>query len=209
MNILISYNWMKEYLETDLSPEEFAKRTTASGNSVEAIDRVAERFVHMVVGDVLEVKAHPNADKLRVAVVDIGTKQIEIVCGGENLSEGQKVVVALPGARVRWHGEGDLIELQETKIRGVESYGMICASAEVGFEKLPAGEKDIWDISLITNAQAGTSIAEALDLDDVIFDIEVTSNRPDCKSVIGQAREGAAVTQDRFSWKASKSKAVE
>src|SRR3989338_9352496 len=120
MNILISYNWMKEYLETDLSPEEFAKRTTASGNSVEAIDRVAERFVHMVVGDVLEVKAHPNADKLRVAVVDIGTKHVEIVCGGENLSEGQKVVVALPGARVRWHGEGDLIELQETKIRGIE-----------------------------------------------------------------------------------------
>ncbi|MBI2473306.1 phenylalanine--tRNA ligase subunit beta [Candidatus Uhrbacteria bacterium] len=209
MNILISYNWMKEYLETDLSPEEFAKRTTASGNSVEVIDRVAERFAQMVVGDVLEVKTHPNADKLRVAVVDIGAKQVEIVCGGENLSEGQKVVVALPGARVRWHGEGDLIELQETKIRGVESYGMICASAEVGFEKLPAGEKDIWDISVITNAQAGTPIAEALDLDDVIFDIEVTSNRPDCKSVIGQAREGAAVTQDRFTWKATKLKRVE
>ncbi len=209
MNILISYNWMKEYLETDLSPEEFAKRTTASGNSVEVIDRVAERFAQMVVGDVLEVKTHPNADKLRVAVVDIGAKQVEIVCGGENLSEGQKVVVALPGARVRWHGEGDLIELQETKIRGVESYGMICASAEVGFEKLPAGEKDIWDISVITNAQAGTPIVEALDLDDVIFDIEVTSNRPDCKSVIGQAREGAAVTQDRFTWKATKLKTAE
>ncbi|HAU66619.1 TPA: phenylalanine--tRNA ligase subunit beta [Candidatus Uhrbacteria bacterium] len=208
MNILISYNWMKEYLDTDLSPEEFAKQTTASGNSVEAIDRVAERFAQMVVGVVLEVKAHPNADKLRVAVVDIGTKHVEIVCGGENLSEGQKVVVALPGARVRWHGEGDLIELQETKIRGVESYGMICAASEVGFDKLPAGEKDIWDISLITNAQPGIPIAQALDLDDVIFDIEVTSNRPDCKSVIGQAREGAAVTQDPFTWKTSKRKDI-
>jgi phenylalanyl-tRNA synthetase beta chain len=203
MNILTSYNWIKEYLDTKLSPEAFAELTTASGNSVEVTDRVAERFEHMVVGDVLELGDHPDADKLKVAKVDIGKKRVDIVCGGANLVEGQKVVVGLPGAKVRWHGEGDFVELKETKIRGVSSYGMICAVEEIGFDKLANSEcpTDIWDISTLTDAKAGTPIAEALGLDDVIFDIEVTSNRPDCKSIIGQAREGAAVTKDRFAWK--------
>ena len=210
MNILTSYNWMKEYLATDLSVEEFAKLTTASGNSVEVIDRVATRFENMVVGEVLEVHEHPNADKLRIATVDIGKKKVKIVCGGANLAPGQKVVVALPGAMVKWHGEGELIELKETKIRGVESCGMICAQEEIGFEKLfdPNNPTNIWDITSHTNAKAGTSVAKALELDDTIFDIEVTSNRPDCKSIIGQAREGAAVTKDQFVWKPGEPKGI-
>lgn len=210
MNILASYNWIKEYLKTDLSAEEFAKLTTDSGNSVEVIEYVKERFNHMVVGDVLEVNDHPNADKLRVAVVDIGKKKIEIVCGGVNLEADQKVVVGLPGAMVRWHGEGELVELKETKIRGVESYGMICAAEEVGFEKLARTDRpaDIWDITELTESKAGTPIAEALELDEVLFDIEVTSNRPDCKSILGQAREGAAVTKDEFVWNSLSPKGI-
>lgn len=197
MNILASYNWMKEYLDTDLSPEEFAKRTTAAGNSVERADHLAARFDKMVVGLVKKVDVHPNADRLKIATTDIGKETVEIVCGGENLAEDQRVVVGLPGAMVRWHGEGDLIEIAKTKIRGVESYGMICAVEEIGFDKLSSGEKDIWDLTNVTDAKPGTSLAKALDLDDVIFDIEVTSNRPDCMSIIGQAREGAAVTGSR------------
>ncbi len=193
MNILASYNWIKEFLDTDLSAEEFAKRTTAAGNSVERMEHLAQKFDKMVVGFVKEVKAHPNADKLRVAITDIGKETVEIVCGGLNLAAGMRVVVGLPGARVRWHGQGDLVELAKTKIRGVESYGMICAVDEIGFEALADGEQNIWDISELTDAKPGTPIAQALQLDDVIFDIEVTSNRPDCKSIIGQAREGAAV----------------
>lgn len=202
MNILASYNWIKDYLDTTLTPEKFAELTTASGNSVEVTDYVAKRFEKMVVGDVLELAAHPDADKLRVAKVDIGTQKVNIVCGGTNLQEGQKVVVGLPGAMVKWHGEGDLVELKETKIRGVESYGMICAVEEIGFEKLKQNDTDIWDITALTDASAGTSLAEALELDDVVYDIEVTTNRPDCKSIIGQAREGAAVTGAAFTWKA-------
>ncbi|MBI4714208.1 phenylalanine--tRNA ligase subunit beta [Candidatus Uhrbacteria bacterium] len=194
MNILISYNWIKEYLDTDFSPEKFAKETTAVGNSVERIDRLSERFEKMVVGFVKKVKPHPNADKLKIAETDIGKETVEIICGGVNLSEGQRVVVGLPGAKVKWHGEGDLVELAKTKIRGVESFGMICAVEEIGFEKLPHGYHEIWDITELTSAKPGTSIAKALELDDTIFDIEVTSNRVDCMSIIGQAREGAVVT---------------
>lgn len=194
MNILASYNWIKEYLDTDLSPEEFAERTTAIGNSVERIDRLSRRFDKMVVGFVKHVKSHPNADKLKIAETDIGKEIVEIVCGGVNLKEEQRVVVGLPGAHVKWHGEGELVELAKTKIRGVESFGMICAVEEIGFDKLPHGEREIWDITDLTDEKPGTPIVKALDLDDVIFDIEVTTNRVDCMSVVGQAREGAAIT---------------
>lgn len=201
MNILISYNWLKEYLKTDLSPEEFARRTTNAGNGVESMEFLAARYDKMVIGEVVSVCAHKDADKLRVATVDIGAQQVSIVCGGENLAQGQRVVVALPGAKVRWHGEGDLVELAVTKIRGVESHGMICAANELGFEKLPQGPRDIWDVAPLTKVKAGTSFVEAFDLDDVLFDIEVTTNRPDAKSVIGQAREGAVVSGGTFLWK--------
>ncbi|MCX6715245.1 MAG: phenylalanine--tRNA ligase subunit beta [Candidatus Uhrbacteria bacterium] len=192
MNILISYNWLKEYLDTDLTPEEFAQKTTNSGNSVERMHDYSKSLEHVVVGEIKVVKPHPNADKLRVTEVDIGGTVVEIVCGGSNLIEGHKVVVALPGARVRWHGEGDLVEITESTLRGVKSFGMICGVDEVGFETIPHAEKEIWDLTELTDAPAGTPLAKALDLDDVVMDIEVTSNRPDCMSVIGQAREGAA-----------------
>jgi len=203
MNVLISYKWLREYLDTKLSPEEFARLTTDAGNSVEYLRDVAREFDKMIVGKVIEIKNHPNADKLKIAKTKIGSKKtVEIVCGGENLAEGQKVIVALPGAKVRWHGEGELIELEEVEIRGVKSFGMICAANEIGFGKLPQGKKDIWDVSDITDATPGTLAAEALGVDDVIFDIEVTTNRPDCRSIIGQAREGYAITGANFDWQA-------
>ncbi len=206
MNILISYNSIKEHLDTKMSPEDFAQVTTNAGNSVERIEHVGKKFEKMVVGVVDGLKAHPDADKLKVAKVDIGNKHVDVVCGGVNLKEGMKVVVGLPGAKVKWHGEGDLVELKETKIRGVKSHGMICAASEIGFEGMDTGEKDIWDISKIVDSKAGTDLVKALDMDDVVFDIEVTSNRPDCKSVIGQARDAGAATKDKFVWKAAELK---
>ncbi len=204
MNILASYNWIKEYLDTDLSPEKFAELTTAAGNSVETSDYLAKKFDRMVVGLVKEIKSHPDADLLKVVSTDVGSSVAQIVCGGVNLEEGMLVAVALSGAKVKWHGEGDLVELKDTKIRGVKSEGMICAAEEIGFEKLEQGEKEIWNISDLTDSAPGTGLAKALDLDDVIFDIEVTTNRPDCKSIIGQAREGGAVLESPFTWKSSK-----
>lgn len=205
MNILASYNWIKEYLKTDLTAAEFAKKTTAAGNSVEHMDVLADRFAHVVVGVVKDIKPHPNADKLRLVETDVGTGVVTIVCGGSNLETKQKVAVALPGSNVRWHGEGDWVELRETEIRGVKSAGMICAASELGFEKLGHADRIIWDITSLTKAKAGTPLASALDLDDVVMDIEVTSNRPDCMSIVGQAREGSAVTGGAFKWKSAES----
>jgi len=201
MNILASYNWIKEYLQTDASPEEFAKEMSLKSMSVESIEHLKDRFENMVIGEVVDLKDHPDADRLKIAITDIGESQVEIVCGGHNLCSGMKVVVALPGSKVLWHGEGDWVELKKTKVRGVESFGMICAPAELGFEKAPCPTGGIWDLSDLTEASAGTSFIEAMDLDDVIFDIEVTSNRVDSMSIVGLAREGGVVADGEFSFK--------
>ena len=199
MNILASYNWVKDYLNTKDTIAQFDKKMSLTGSSVEYIHRGKDQFEKMVVGLVKELKDHPDANALKVCVTDIGKEEVEIVCGGTNLREGMKVFVALPGSKVRWHGEGDLVELGKTKVRGVESHGMICAPSEVGFIKLQQGEKDIWDLSELTKAKSGTSVVTALDLNDTIFDIEATTNRPDQMS-IGLAREGGAVGLGEFKW---------
>ncbi|MFH1632053.1 MAG: phenylalanine--tRNA ligase subunit beta [bacterium] len=191
MNILTSYNWVKEYLKTNLSPEDFAREMSLKSMSVESTEVLSERFEKMVVGVIEEIKDHLNADKLKIVVTDVGEK-VEIVCGGSNIAEGMRVWVALPGAKVRWHGEGNWVELEEAEIRGVKSTGMICSPVEVGFEKAPCPPGGIWDLSELTDASAGTPVAEALGLDDTIFDIEITTNRPDAMSIVGLAREGAA-----------------
>jgi len=198
MNILASYKWLKEYVKTDLSAEDFAREISLRSMSVESIDKGADKFEKMVVGVVKELKAHPKADRLRIAVTDVGSQTVEIVCGGTNLELNQKVFVALPGSKVRWHGEGELVELAETEIRGVKSVGMICAPAEVGFEKLQGAEKEIWDLTKLVDAPAGTPIAQALDLDETLFDIEITTNRPDCMGIIGLAREAGAAIEAPF-----------
>ncbi len=198
MNILASYKWLKEYVKTDLTPEEFARELSLKSMSVESIEKGSHKFENMVVGVVREIKPHPKADRLRLILTDIGSQVVEIVCGGTNLELNQKVFVALPGSKVRWHGEGDLVELKQTEIRGVKSFGMICAPAEVGFEKLQGGEHEIWDLTKVTDAKAGTPIAAALDLDDTLFDIEITTNRPDCMGIVGLAREAGAAIDAAF-----------
>lgn len=198
MNILASYNWLKDFVKTDLSPEEFAKEFSLRSMSVETIDNLRGRFDNMVVGVVTAIDKHPGADRLRVVSVDLGSRTSAIVCGGSNVVVGMKVFVAGIGAKVRWHGAPEWTTLEKATIRGVESDGMICAASEVGFDKLPSGDHEIWDLTNVTDAPAGTPIAEALDLDDAIFDIEITSNRPDAMGMIGLAREAAVATGGEF-----------
>jgi len=155
----------------------------------------------VVVGEVVRVLPHPNADKLRVGETNIGKETVRIVCGGVNLQEGMRVAVALPGAKVRWHGEGNLVELNETEIRGEKSFGMICAAAELGLESFfPADDHHILDITCDTKARAGTPLADALDLIDSIFDIDNKSltHRPDLWGHYGMARDLAAVAHAKF-----------
>lgn len=201
MNIELPYSWIKEFVRTKLSPEEFAARLSLSGPSVDRWRKMGEGLDGVVVGEVSAIENHPDADRLRIAKTRVGKSDTTIVCGGSNLRVGMKVAVALPGAAVRWHGEGEPVVLQKTKVRGVVSEGMICAANEIGlFDAFPHEEREILDLSFLSVAP-GTPLAEALELDDTIFEIEVTSNRPDAFCAVGMAREAAAVLDAPFLWK--------
>lgn len=195
----VSLNWLKDYvkLPEDMDLKQLAFDLTMSTVEVESVTELARQFDGIVIGEIKEVLAHPNADKLRICKVDIADGEIhDIVCGGSNLAAGMKVVVACPGSFVRWHGEGEPVEIKNAKLRGVASYGMICASVEVGLAELfPAHEEaEIMDVSNL-DFPAGTPLAEALDLNDVILEIDNKSmtNRPDLWGHYGIARELSAL----------------
>ncbi len=208
MNSLVSYDWLKDYVDLKgLGPEEFAKRMSLSGPAVEKLLPQGQDLDKVVVGHVLEVKPHPNADKLRLADVDCGAGgTLSIVCGGTNLKTGQWVAVALVGARVRWHGEGDPITLEPAEIRGIPSQGMICAADEIGLaEAFPHEQRHILDLGVELpgmKLKPGTPLADALGLSsDVVMDIEVTSNRVDAMGMVGMAREASAILDRDLTWK--------
>ena len=205
MNLLVSYDWLKQYVKLKASPKEFAARLSLSGPSVERIYPQAAGLDKVVVGKILKVKPHPNADKLRVVETDLGSMTKDVVCGGSNLEEGQLVAVALPGAMVKWHGEGEPVEIKEAALRGVSSYGMICGADEIGLlDRFPKKEeKEIVDLTSLKLAP-GTPLAEALKMGDVVFDVEVTSNRPDAYSMLGMAQEASAILGAPLTWKPPK-----
>lgn len=195
----VSLNWLKDYVKIpdDMDLKQLAFDLTMSTVEVEGVTELARQFDGIVVGEIKEVLPHPNADRLRVCKVDIADGEIhDIVCGGSNLAAGMKVVVACPGSYVRWHGEGEPVEIKNTKLRGVASFGMICAAVEVGLADLfPAHEEaEIMDITAF-DVSVGAPLAEALDLDDVILEIDNKSmtNRPDLWGHYGIAREISAL----------------
>ena len=195
----VSLNWIRDYvkLPADADLKKLAFDLTMSTVEVEDTVDLGAAFHDMVVGVINTIEQHPNADKLRVCKTDIGGGDIkDIVCGGSNLREGMKVAVALPGSVCRWHGEGEPVEIKKSKLRGVESYGMICGAVEIGLENLfPSTEEaHILDLSDF-DAPAGTPLAEALDLNDIILEIDNKSmtNRPDLWGHYGIAREIAAL----------------
>ncbi len=207
MNILVSYDWLKEYVDLGkITPEKFAARVSLSGPGVERLYSQGKDFDQIVLGHVLEVKPHPQADKLRLAKVDVGDKHLSIVCGGSNLKADQWVAVARIGAKVKWHGEGELVELKPAEIRGEKSEGMICAANEIGlFDAFPHLEREILDLGEAApglKMKPGTNIAHVLGLHgDTVMDVEVTSNRPDAFSMVGMAREASVILECPFIWK--------
>ena len=194
----VSLNWIRDYVQlpADADLKKLAYDLTMSTVEVEDATDLGASFHDMVVGVINTIEQHPNADKLKVCKTDIGGRVEDIVCGGSNLREGMKVAVALPGAMCKWHGEGDLVEIKKSKLRGVDSYGMICGAVEIGLADLfPTKEEaHILDLSDF-DAPAGTSIADALDLHDIILEIDNKSmtNRPDLWGHYGIAREIAAL----------------
>ena len=194
----VSLNWIRDYVQlpADADLKKLAYDLTMSTVEVEDTIELAKQFDHMVVGVINTIEQHPNADKLRVCMTDIGGRVESIVCGGSNLREGMKVAVALPGAVCRWHGEGEPVEIKKSKLRGVDSYGMICGAVEIGLADLfPTKEEaHILDLSDF-DAPAGTPLADALDLNDIILEIDNKSmtNRPDLWGHYGLAREIAAL----------------
>jgi len=187
----ISYNWLKEYINTELSPEEVGKRLTDSGLEVEAIEEIESvkgGLKGLFIGEVLEKKQHPNADRLSLTKVDIGHDILDIVCGANNVAAGQKVVVAVVGTTI-YPIEGEAIQIKKGKIRGEVSLGMICAEDEIGLGKNHDGI-----MVLDHKAKVGSEAADYFEIEnDYAIEIGLTPNRTDGMSHIGVARDLAAV----------------
>lgn len=195
----ISLNWIKKYIDlpNDLTPKQIAYDLTLRTVEVESVENTSEKYNNIVVGKILEIKNHPNADKLKICITDIGESEpVQIVCGGSNLYEGEYVVVSKPGALVVWHGEGEPVKIEKTKMRGESSYGMICGAEEVYLDKFfpPKSETEIVDLSNI-ECKPGQNIFEIICMDDVVFEIDNKSltNRPDLWGHYGVARELSAI----------------
>ena len=185
----VTYNWLKELTGVNASPEEIAKKLTSAGMEVEEIVYQNEHLHDVVVGKILKIEKHPQADRLVVCQVDIGKEIVQIITAATNVFEGAIVPVSLPGA--------DLvngIKIQKTKMRGVESCGMFCSGEELGIDEnyfAGAGVNGI--LILPSDMKIGQPIKDALMLNDVVFDVGITPNRADCMSVIGIAREVCAL----------------
>ena len=195
----VSLNLVKKYVKLDesITNKQIAYDLTLRTVEVESVEDTSEKFNNIVVGKILSVNPHPNADLLRICMVDIGKDEpVQIVCGGSNLYEGEKVVVSLPGAKVVWHGEGEPVEIKETKMRGEASYGMICGAEEVYLNDFfpPKDDHEIVDLTNI-DCYPGQNISQVVDMEDTVLEIDNKSltNRPDLWGHYGIARELSAI----------------
>ena len=183
----ISLEWLADFIDLDLQdpelPERLANGLLLAGLEVEALDRPEASFDGLVVAEVLSVEPHPNADRLKLCRVSDGAGERSVVCGAPNVAEGRRVVLATPGVRM----PGGM-KVEVARIRGEQSEGMICSERELGLSTDHSGIMVLGD-----EQEIGADAAELLGLNDVIFDISITPNRADCLSVLGVAREAAAL----------------
>ena len=183
----IPLKWLRDYVDIKFAPEELAEKLTMSGLEVKGIQTIGGTWDKVVIGEVKALNPHPNADRLKLATVDIGTEQVNTVCGAPNIELGQRVSFAHVGARLIDPHTEEAVQLKPAKIRGVASEGMVCSEKELGISDSHEGI-----LVLPSEAPIGTPLGDYLG--DVIFDFDVTPNRPDCLSVIGTAREISAIT---------------
>ena len=200
-----SLSWIKKYVpDLDVTAREYADAMTMSGTKVENFEELDRDLKDIVVGEVLTCEPHPNSDHLHICTVNVGKGEpLQIVCGAPNVAAGQKVPVVLEGGRVAGSRDGDKtaggIEIKAGKLRGVESHGMICSIEELGSSHEMYPEAPEYGIYVFPeDTEVGADAIELLGLHDAIIEYEITSNRVDCYSVIGIAREAAATFGKEF-----------
>ncbi|MEI3319085.1 MAG: phenylalanine--tRNA ligase subunit beta [Eubacterium sp.] len=197
-------SWIKAYVpELECSDQEYMDAMTLSGTKCEGYERLDADLDKIVVGQIEKIERHPDADKLVICQVNIGTETIQIVTGAPNVEEGQKVPVVLDGGRVAGGHDGSRtpggIKIKKGKLRGIESCGMMCSIEELGssrdyYPKAPENGIYVFD----DDVEVGADAVEVLGLHDTVFEYEITSNRVDCYSVMGIAREAAATFKKPF-----------
>ena len=186
-----SYNWLKEISKTNKNPEDVIDALMMHSFEVEGIEKIGNISDSIVVGKILQIEKHPNADRLQLTKIDIGNKKLDIVCGASNIKICDKVPVALVGAKLP-----NGIEIKEAEIRGVKSFGMLCAEDELGLGNDHGGI-----LILDKNAKIGEKISKVLKLSDTIFEIKVLPDRGhDCLSHVGVAREVAVLGNKKFDY---------
>ncbi|MCE9521031.1 MAG: phenylalanine--tRNA ligase subunit beta, partial [Alphaproteobacteria bacterium] len=184
-----SLSWLADHLDTDATVDKIAETLTAIGLEVEAIEDKAKELAPFTVAYVVSAEKHPNADKLRVCIVDTGKEKLQVVCGAPNARAGMKGVFAHSGVTIPGTG----VELKKAAIRGVESNGMLCSEREMGLSQEHDGI-----IELPDDAPVGTPFASVMGLTDPVIEIKLTPNRPDCTGVRGIARDLAAAGLGRL-----------
>lgn len=200
-----SLSWIKAYVpELDVTAQEFTDAMTLSGSKVEGFTRMDADLEHIIIGQIEKIERHPDADKLIVCQVNVGKDEnIQIVTGAPNVKEGDKVPVVLDGGRVAGGHDGKMtpggIRIKKGKLRGIESNGMMCSIEELGSSRDMYPEAPELGIYIFPeDAKVGADAVEALGLRDVVFEFEITSNRVDCYSILGLAREAAATFRKEY-----------
>ena len=184
----ISYNWLKEFVPIDLPVEEFCQKLTMFGIEVEDVIHFGNEYENIVVGKIESIKQHPNSDHLSVCLVDVGEDNpLSVICGAPNVKKDQNVAVAKIGAIL-----GNF-KIKRAKLRGIESFGMICSEKELGISDDHSGI-----MVLDADLNVGTTFAEALQIDDYVIDVEITPNRADLLGIIGIAREVAVMLDTKY-----------
>jgi phenylalanyl-tRNA synthetase beta chain len=210
--MLVPVEWLKEYTDINVSTDEFCERMIMSGSNLETCTMLGQGISDVVVGKLVKIERHPDAQKLSVCQVDVGKGDtLQIVCGAQNIFEGALVPVALDGSKIPGplHGQPkqpEGVTIHKGALRGVESMGMICAASELGYEDkvIPVSHRDgVW--ILPEQLTPGQDVVSALGLASAVVDFEITPNRPDCLSIIGMARESAATFKEELRYPETKS----
>lgn len=190
----VTYNWLKDFVNIDVSAENLAEKLTSAGFEVEEIEYMNKHLHDVYVGKITKIEKHPEADRLFVCRVDLKDRQVQIITSATNVFEGAVVPVSLEGADL-----ANGVKIKPTNFRGVKSDGMFCSGEEIGIDENYFEGAGINGILILpNNFEIGQKIEDALMLNDVVFDINVTPNRPDCNSVVGIAREICAIFGKSF-----------